>query len=54
MADTASETASAAVETMPLLGLFLDFDAVEDVFVPVDFFALAAGVDRDAEPAADL
>ena len=54
IAETASETASAAVEIIPLLGFFLDFDAAEDDLVPVLFLAFVAPADFLAELAADV
>lgn len=54
IAETASETASAAVERIPLLGCFLDFDPVEDDFVPVLFLALVAPDDFVADLAPDV
>ena len=54
IAETASDTASAAVEIIPLLGFFLDFDAVEEDFVPVLFLAFVVPADFLAELAADV
>ena len=54
IAETASDTASAAVEIIPLLGFFLDFDAVEEDFAPVLFLAFVVPADFLADLAADV
>jgi hypothetical protein len=54
IAKTASDTASVAVEIIPLLGFFFDFDAVEDDFDAVLFLVFVDPDDFVADFAADF